>query len=311
MHTFFELEVELRCGTWAMTAGALQALESLCRAGPQVAGAPQRRPPPTGPQSMAVIPVFGVLEPRPGWLTSLGLGTSCSAIAAQLRAALDDDRVGRIVLAVDSPGGGVFGVQELADELYAARKMKPITASVEGMCGSAAYWLASQAHTLICSSSSEVGSIGVYASHVDESRALEREGLSLSLVHAGRHKIELSPHAPLSDDARAHMQKRVDEHFSAFIGAVARGRGVPPGRVGSHFGQGRMVGAQAALAEKMIDSVGTLHELLTGKPSGSKGKMQARGWHQLQCEIAAVSGPSAQRKRLTAHEVAAAIARVS
>ena len=107
------------------------------------------------------------------------MGISTNAISGALRQVIDDPGVGSIVLDIDSPGGDVDGIDELASEIYQARKQKPITAVSNCLCASAAYYLASQASEIIASPSSLTGSIGVYILHEDDSATLRRCGIKL------------------------------------------------------------------------------------------------------------------------------------
>ena len=83
-------------------------------------------------------------------------------MAAQIRAVAADPEVGTIVMDVDSPGGSVFGVQELADTLYDVREHsgKRLVAVANNMAASGGYWIASQAHELVVTPSGMGGSIG-------------------------------------------------------------------------------------------------------------------------------------------------------
>lgn len=209
--------------------------------------------------STAVIPIRGVITRRPTLMSLFfGLrGGSVQEISDQLRAALTDRSVGSIVLNIDSPGGSVDGIPELADEIYAARKQKPITALVDTTAASAAYWLASQASRIVVTPSGAVGSIGVYGLHIDQSRALDAAGITPTLIIStgSPHKVEENPLQPLSDDARASIQTRVDTFYGMFARDVARGRGVPVEQVRSNFGQGRMVLAADAVKHGMADAI--------------------------------------------------------
>ncbi len=101
-------------------------------------------------QAIAVIPIHGMVTHRPTLLGQLfGIGSSTQGIAADLRTALADDSVKAILLDIDSPGGSVSGVEELARELYAARGRKPILAIANTLAASAAYWIGSQADELV------------------------------------------------------------------------------------------------------------------------------------------------------------------
>jgi len=304
MNSILELSVAVRSGCWCITpeghAGLVAMTNAMASHGvpATAAAAAPRRAAPAAEGGQAVIGVTGFIEQRPGLLTMLGMGTACSDVHQALRAALEDKRVQRVVLAFDTPGGSVFGVQELADVIFAARSKKPVLGVVEGMCGSAGYWLASQCGKLFASPSSEVGSIGAYVGHVDESRALDRQGLSVTLVSAGKYKVEGASSAPLSGEAQAHLQDRVNTYYETFAGHVARGRGVPISRVFNGMGQGRMLGAVDAVCQGMIDATSTLHEVLTGRAGMSGGTMaRARSsqWRAVQATIADVSLPAATR----------------
>lgn len=67
---------------------------------------------------------------------------------------------------------------------------------------------------------------------------------------------------------RAAVQSTVDTHYDAFMRAVARGHGVSLKTVREGMGQGRMLLPDAARAERMIDGVLTLDQLIA--------KLQAR-----------------------------------
>src|SRR5574343_220095 len=215
------------------------------------------------PGNVAVIPVFGVLAHRMHLFENVSQsGTSTEAVGIALRSALDDPSVGSIVLDVDSPGGSVFGVQELADLVAAAAQRKPVTAVANSMAASAAYWTASQAGELVVTPGGQVGSIGVLAPHDDVSKAAETQGRKRTHVPAGRDKAEGTAFEPLGDEARAYLQSQVDAYYAAFVKAVARGRRTSQTAVREGFGEGRMVNAEAAVAAGMADRVATLDEVV-------------------------------------------------
>jgi signal peptide peptidase SppA len=204
-----------------------------------------------------VIPIHGPISRRQDFFSLLfGIqSATTSGIANALRAAVADPGVGQIVLHVDSPGGETDGITELAAEIYEARARKPITAFIDTTAGSAAYWLASQADQIIVTPSGQVGSIGVFALHLDRSGELEQAGIAPTFIQAGKYKTEESPLHPLTDEARVSVQARVDAFYSMFTKDVARGRGVPVDTVRSQFGEGRMVLAKDAVTRGMADVV--------------------------------------------------------
>lgn len=71
--------------------------------------------------AVAVIPIRGVIAHRMSAMEDSSGGTSAEGIGKMLRAAMADASVGTILLDIDSPGGTVTGVSELAAELFAMR----------------------------------------------------------------------------------------------------------------------------------------------------------------------------------------------
>lgn len=212
--------------------------------------------------SVAVIPIVGPIVPRADAFTEVSGLTSVMGLQEALRAAVADPSVSAIVLDIDSPGGVVDLVPEIANEIRAARDVKPVVAAANTMAASAAYWIASAASEIAVTQSGEVGSIGVYAAHQDISAFQEKLGVKTTLVSAGKYKVEGNPFEPLSDEAKAEIQRGVDDYYRMFVAAVAKGRGVSVEKVRSDFGQGRMLNAQDALKAGMVDSVETIDEVI-------------------------------------------------
>lgn len=222
--------------------------------------------------SIGVLRIFGMIFPRGGLASKLGLATP-ERVAELFRSLLNNPNVSAIVLDVDSPGGVVAGLTEVTREIYQARGQKRIASVANHLAASAAYWLASAADEFMASPSSELGAIGVFALHEDISRANEKAGRKVSLMSAGKHKTDGNPWEPLSADARAGIQGRVSAYYSMFASDVARNRGVSVATVRDGFGQGRLVGAHDAVRLGIADRVATLDETLArlSRPVAGQG----------------------------------------
>lgn len=239
--------------------------------------------------TVAVIPIHGMITHRGSIFSFFMGGTSTEGLTQQVREAANDPNVSAIVLDIDSPGGDVDGVDELAAEIYAARKMKPITAVANCLCASAAYYLASQASEVYASPSSLTGSVGVYTVHEDDSEMLDQVGIKLTVIKFGENKAEGNPYEPLSASARAHLQEMIDAAGEQFEKAVARGRGLKQEEVHKKFGQGRVFGADKAVRLGMADKVGTLDDALA--KHGARRVTKARE------RVASVEFPLAAEKK--------------
>jgi capsid assembly protease len=239
---------------------------------------------------IAVIRLSGFVTQKPSLFAMLFGGTSSEMLAATVQVAMAEPSIGAVVLDVDSPGGEVFGVTEAAAMIRAARGPKPMVAVSNPFMASAAYWLASQADEVVATPSSMTGSIGIIATHVDESKALERIGLEVTEITYGRRKADESSSKPLTDEARAGIQARVDAFGQMFDADVAKGRKVSPATVRSKFGEGAIFMAQEAKAAGLVDRVGTLDEVLGQLASGRRPAARADYDHVEMAARAALAG---------------------
>lgn len=216
-----------------------------------------------GGHAVGVLPVYGVMSQRMNLMAEMSGGTSTERLAAEFRAMVQDPNVAAIVLSVDSPGGSVYGIDELATEIRNARNKKPIVAQANSLMASAAYYISSAANEIVVTPGGEVGSIGVFAMHLDLSEAEAAAGIRHTLIKAGKYKAEHNESFPLTEEARAHLEGDVQRYYEMFLNAVAAGRGVSASDVRNGFGEGRVVGAKEAVRLGMADRVGTLQETIS------------------------------------------------
>ncbi|WP_118182106.1 S49 family peptidase [Paraburkholderia phosphatilytica] len=233
-----------------------------------------------GGNSIAVLPLYGTIAQRASAVDDAsGTGLmSLDRFTQTFRTMLGDPAVGGILIDIDSPGGSVYGVQELHAEIMAARGKKPVFAVANCVAASAAYWLGTAASEFYVTPSGEVGSIGVFSAHTDMSAALAKQGINTTLVSAGKYKTEGNSFEPLGKDARAALQSRIDGYYASFTRDVARGRAVDAASVRNGFGQGRMVTASDAARAGMVDGVATFDEALSRlqKTASNGGQRTAR-----------------------------------
>jgi ClpP class serine protease len=138
------------------------------------------------------------------------------------------------------------------------------------MAASAAYWIASAAdRVFIKDETTMVGSIGVVATHIDQSQADAKEGITVTEITAGKFKRIDSQHAPLSAEGQAMIQDRVDSLCNVFVSDVARNRGASVDVVLRDMADGRVFIGLDALERGLVDGVSTMDNLLTGSIASS------------------------------------------
>lgn len=263
-----------------MESAAVARMGSLLNRSTQpTAAQPGRRPGSLAREATTgvfVLPIHGVIAHRASqarrW--SWVFGTSVEHIRADLRAAMADSSIHTVVLDVDSPGGVVFGMTELAAEIRQARKQKRIIAATDSMMASAAYWLASQATTVYATASAQVGSIGVIASFYDSHRAEQNAGYDQVTVRSVPGKGLGQRNGSIGDADLARIQDEIDAYHAMFVDDVAAGRRIELAKA-QRKATGNLLMARPAQAAGLIDDVRMLAdvlELAAAPPSRPKAK---------------------------------------
>ena len=275
---------------WAMEPGKLLAIVDLlvmqteggkfsaeeieARIAPATAAAVARRE-----GAVAIVPLRGIISPRVSLTpnSSTGGGATAEGFANQIEQMAADDGVKAIIVDADTPGGNVLGVDEASAAVAAVRGNKPIVVQVNGNLASAGYWIGASADEIVLTPSSRAGAIGVRTAYDDLTAKLEKDGVAREILSAGKFKGE-GLLGPLSDEARAHINGELEAYYAMFVDRVAAGRGVSAQTVRDGFGQGRMLGAAAAVREGMADRVATMKETLARfgvAPAQPKGRRLA------------------------------------
>ena len=209
---------------------------------------------------VAVVPVRGVLTRQPYWR---GDQASYEWIAARVDEAMGRPDVQRVVLMVDSPGGQIAGVEDLASLIYGARGSKPVDAYVLGQAASAAYWIASAADRILVGRTSLAGSIGVVWTTLDFSKYNARVGIEeINIVSSQSPDKHVDPK---DDHGRARIQTTVDQLAAVFVADVARNRGVSESTVTGSFGGGWVQVGEEAVRSGMVDGLATFSEALASR----------------------------------------------
>ena len=180
-----------------------------------------------GKPGTAVIPISGmIMKGASSFQESCFGAVSTERIQHALNQAASDKSIKTIVLDVNSPGGQVTGVAELANNIkqVAATRGKTVYAFTDQMAASAAYWLASQANEIITTGSAQLGSIGTYLAFLNENVKMQTQGVKLELFKSGTHKGLGLPGNDLTQQDRNYLQAKVDDLNAQFVAAVKLGR---------------------------------------------------------------------------------------
>jgi len=203
---------------------------------------------------VAKIKISGVLlKSVPGWIRLWGFdATGYDEIIEQIEEAVSDGKVSAIELLVSSPGGTVAGVTEAADAIFNARNIKPVTAIVEDLAASGAYWLTSQSQSISAGRTAEIGSIGVYSVYYDWTGWEEKAGIKAVVIRSGEHKgMGMDS---ITDSQIAAVQEIIDDLAGQFVDSVAAGRNKSAGAI-KELATGKLWIADKARELGLIDTV--------------------------------------------------------
>lgn len=220
-----------------------------------------------------VIPCVGTLVPRAGWMSSQSGMQSTQKLSEKIIAAGQNDKVRRIVLEIDSPGGHAAGTPEVAHHIRKVSQVKPIIAAGRNSVNSGAFWIASSCTTFCASPSTMVGSHGVFLVTQELVKAAEEQGVKFHIFSAGDVKTAGSPYKEMSARERASLEERVDQLYASFTAALAEYRNVSEEKVLKDFGQGASFLAAEAVERGMTDKVMLFEEVVDQERRKASGKV--------------------------------------
>lgn len=210
---------------------------------------------------IALLPVLGPLVQRAGQITPDCMPvTSYQRLAMRFEQMQADPDVKGILMEFDGPGGEAAGMFDFAQQIVAARSVKPVWGHVNEAAFSATYGLAAAVDRLQTPQAGMAGSIGVVMLHMDQSQRDAKQGLVYTPIFAGARKVDFNSHAPLSPEAQAAGQAMVNLLYDQFTTHVASARSIDLKTVrGTEAG---ILSAGDAKAIGLIDGVASFADTL-------------------------------------------------
>ena len=179
-------------------------------------------------------------------------------IVKALNDAAKDKKVKAIVLRVNSPGGAVTASEDMTHAVIEAKKVKHVIVSMSALAASAGYEISCFGTKIVAQPTTITGSIGVFATLPEVGQLLRNKlGITTDTVMTNKNSTGLTLMRPLSADARAMMQKNVEDFYITFTQRVADGRGLTREYVDS-IGRGRVWTGLQAKELGLVDTLGGL-----------------------------------------------------
>lgn len=259
---------------------------------------------------VGIISIRGPLTNRDNWMTRMFEVSTYPAIREALVSAANDAEVKQILLDIDSGGGAVSGVADVANLISTIHaKVKPVTSFTDGTMASAAYWLGCSGGNVYASKVATVGSIGVIATHMEQSKMLKDEGIGVTVMRSGKYKALANSVEPLTAAAKEQMQSQLDAAYQVFVQHVAEARNTSYDHADQQMAQGREFFGSQGVSAGLIDGVESFDSLFSRISSDTIDNKTHMGKNPQGFQHSGMSGQSeatmAGRQALTEQQIAA------
>lgn len=205
--------------------------------------------------NIAVVPIVGEIyidEP-----TSDGSETPAVAnadeVIAMIHNAEYDSRIEGVLVRIDSLGGTPVASELIANALK--RSPLPVTAVIREYGTSGAYLAATGADVIFASAFSDIGSIGISMSYLENWKQNANNGLSFVPLTSAPLKDYGNPNKPLTTAERTLIERDLRIYHNHFVKEVSENRDIPIDEVEKLADGSSMPGA-LALENSLIDALG-------------------------------------------------------
>lgn len=207
---------------------------------------------------VAVLNVDGVIQDTGDTASFFGTaGYNHSFFMEQLETIKEDPTVKAVVLAVNSPGGGVVESAEIYDKITEIQEEteKPFYVSMGAMAASGGYYIAAPADKIFVNEETLTGSIGVIMQSVNYGELAERYGVDFVTIKSGPYKDIMSPTRDMTEEERVLLQDMLNDSYESFVDVIEEGRGMSEAEVKA-VADGRIMNGRQAVKANLADDIG-------------------------------------------------------
>ena len=181
----------------------------------------------------------------------------------QLEELRKDNTVAGVIVRINSPGGGVAPSQEIFEEMMRYKdEEKPLVVSMGNVAASGGYYIASPAVKIFANPGTITGSIGVIFQFPHYYRLLDKIGIKMTTLKAGKLKDVGNPNRDLTEKEKEYLQTLLDNTHEQFINDVCLARDMDIAEL-RKIADGRIFTGEQAADEGLIDSLGGFSEAVS------------------------------------------------
>jgi protease-4 len=217
--------------------------------------------------NIAVIPILGEIIPYRGanldgttYIENMPPSVNMEDTLLAIEIAESDPNITGIMLRIDSTGGTPVSAEMIARALK--KSTLPVASFITETGASGAYLIATGADTIIASPFSDVGSIGVSMSYLDNSAQNKEEGLEFISLASGKFKDSGIGDKPLRAEERALFERDLSIYHTELVKQIAENRNLPVEEV-EKLADGSTLPGKLALESKLVDKLGDIETVRT------------------------------------------------
>lgn len=184
--------------------------------------------------------------------------TSSEDILDEIQYANENKDIKVIVIEVDSTGGSIVAGEEISNAIKNSEK--PVVAYIRDVGASSSYWAISSADKIYASRNSEIGSIGVTASYLNEVEKNKQEGYEYERLVSGKFKDTGAVARKLTNEEKAYIMEDLNYNFSNFKEDVSINRNIPIEEV-DKMATGATFTGKKSLELGLIDEIGDMYDI--------------------------------------------------
>ena len=189
-------------------------------------------------------------------------GIYSESIIKEIRKIKKNKNIKSVILYINSGGGSAFASDLIARELKLLNDEKPLIAYMSDVCASGGYYIAMPADTLIASSGSIIGSIGVFGLFPEMNELLNNKlKITTDQIKTNKNIGEIDPFRPLEEDEKKLVQRGVNQIYTEFLSIVAEGRSMSTDEV-DKLARGRVFYGDKGKELDLIDIVGEFNDAI-------------------------------------------------
>ncbi len=187
-------------------------------------------------------------------------------IVAAIRQAEKDETVKAIVLRVDSPGGSALASDVMWREIVKCKK--PIVASMGDVAASGGYYISMGCKKIYAEPGTITGSIGVFGLKLVTGGLEAWGGMKTEVITRGKNTGVTSSTFEWTESERKAMTEIIEAVYDQFTSKAVEGRKAAGVDMTKEkllkIASGRVWTGRQALANGLVDELGTLDDAITG-----------------------------------------------